>query len=48
MHSLFLGARITNPRERAFNLDYIKQLKHIKQTAVNGVKSLKEELYKSL
>lgn len=31
-----------------FNLDYIKQLKHIKQTAVNGVKSLKEELYKSL
>ena len=31
-----------------FNLDYVKQLKHIKQTAVNGVKSLKEELYKSL
>ncbi len=31
-----------------FNLDYIKQLKHIKQTAVNGVKSLKEELFKSL
>ncbi|MEO6302211.1 MAG: NAD-dependent deacylase [Bacteroidia bacterium] len=31
-----------------FNLDYVKNLKHIKQTAVNGVKSLKEELFKSL
>jgi len=31
-----------------FNLDYVKQLKHIKETAVNGVKSLKEELYKNL
>jgi NAD-dependent deacetylase len=31
-----------------FNLDYVKQLKHIKETAVNGVKKLKEELYKNL
>lgn len=31
-----------------FNLDYVKNLKHIKQTAVNGVKILKEELYKNL
>lgn len=31
-----------------FNLDYVKQLKHIKETAVNGVKNLKEELYKNL
>ena len=31
-----------------FNLDYIKGLKHIKQTAVNGVTSLKEDLFKSL
>jgi len=31
-----------------FNLDYVKDLKHIKQTAVNGVKILKEELFRSL
>jgi len=31
-----------------FNLDYIKGLKHIKQTAVNGVLSLKEDLFKHL
>lgn len=31
-----------------FNLDYVKQLKHIKETAVNGVKNLREELYKNL
>ena len=31
-----------------FNLDYIKDLKHIKQTAVNGVKSLREDLFKNL
>ncbi|MDO9000010.1 MAG: NAD-dependent deacylase [Bacteroidota bacterium] len=31
-----------------FNLDYIKQLKHIKQTAVNGVNLLREELFRNL
>ncbi len=31
-----------------FNLDYVKNLKHIKATAVNGVKILKEDLFKNL
>jgi NAD-dependent deacetylase len=31
-----------------FNLDHVKGLKHIKQTAVNGVRTLKEELFKNL
>ncbi len=31
-----------------FNLDYVKNLKHIKETAVNGVKILKEDLFKNL
>ncbi len=31
-----------------FNLDYVKNLKHIKATAVNGIKTLKEELFKSI
>lgn len=31
-----------------FNLDYVRNLKHIKQTAVNGVNDLKKELEKYL
>ncbi len=31
-----------------FNLDHVKGLQHIKQTAVNGVRTLKEELFKNL
>jgi NAD-dependent deacetylase len=31
-----------------FNLDYIRELKHIKKTAVNGVEDLKRELMKHL
>lgn len=31
-----------------FNLDYIRELKHIKKTAVNGVEDLKRELLKHL
>ncbi|MGZ5198026.1 MAG: SIR2 family NAD-dependent protein deacylase, partial [Kaistella sp.] len=31
-----------------FNLDYIRNLRHIKQTAVNGVGELKKELEKNL
>jgi NAD-dependent deacetylase len=31
-----------------FNLDYVKALKHIKKTAVNGVEDLKHELYQHL
>jgi NAD-dependent deacetylase len=31
-----------------FNLDYIRNLRHIKQTAVNGVDELKKELQKNL
>ncbi|MBA3680668.1 MAG: NAD-dependent deacylase [Bacteroidetes bacterium] len=31
-----------------FNLDYVKNLKHIKETAVNGVKLLKADLFKNL
>lgn len=31
-----------------FNLDYVKNLKHIKETAVNGVTILKKELFKNL
>jgi len=31
-----------------FNLDYIRELKHIKKTAVNGVEDLKKELLKHL
>lgn len=31
-----------------FNLDYIRNLKHIKQTAVNGVEELKKELLKNV
>lgn len=30
-----------------FNLDYIRNLRHIKQTAVNGVEELKKELLKN-
>jgi NAD-dependent deacetylase len=29
-----------------FNLDYVKELKHIKKTAVSGVEDLRKELYK--
>lgn len=31
-----------------FNLDYIRNLKHIKQTAVNGVDELKKEILKNV
>ena len=31
-----------------FNLDYIRELKHIKKTAVNGVEDLRKELLKHL
>lgn len=31
-----------------FNLDYIRELKHIKKTAVNGAEDLKKELLKQL
>jgi NAD-dependent deacetylase len=31
-----------------FNLDYMKELKHIKKTAVNGIEDLKKELLKHL
>jgi NAD-dependent deacetylase len=31
-----------------FSLDYVRELRHIKKTAVNGVEDLKQELYKHL
>jgi NAD-dependent deacetylase len=37
---------LIDPNE--FNLDYIKGLKHIKHTAVNGVNELKSELLKAI
>jgi NAD-dependent deacetylase len=42
----FVPTWLLDPGE--FNLDYMKELKHIKKTAVNGIEDLKRELFKHL